>query len=390
VKKEVGRMECTLMHKDIEVAEFVVDEDTVNINEIGAIERQEHLPLGVMDLKGGVDRGELTDWLRSRSIPASRSGIWNLYTRLGRNSTEYLILKCHGLSLSDHYWIRPKDSALVWANVNFFHNDFSKDIGEMLFGREPADRSNINLVSPDNTAEGRLRKKWIVADGKRMLVKGGNEPWKQEPYNEVIASAIMRRLGIAHVPYSLLFEGAEPYSLCENFLTTDTEFIPAWRVFHTRMMRNQDTDYSHLLHCCEEMGIPGVRESIDRMLTIDSIIANRDRHYNNFGFVRNATTLAWQGASPLFDNGTSLWHNTNHIGQEVESMPFCKTHEEQIKLVRDLRWFDPGALDGIKEECADILAKSRDIDAERRERIAKAVASRCERIERLREKQAGL
>ncbi len=46
------------------------------------------------------------------------------------------------------------------------------------------------------------------------------------------------------------------------------------------------------------------------MLTLDYIIANGDRHYNNFGFIRNAETLEWQGLAPIFDSGASLWHNT--------------------------------------------------------------------------------
>ena len=262
-------MDYTLMHKNIEVAQLIIAESAVAITGIGTIHNAEHIPIGVQALKGGVDISELNDWLRGRSIPVSRSGVWNLYKRLGRNSTEYLILKCYGLSLSDHYWIRPAGFGLDWEDINFFHNDFSKDVGEMLFGREPADKNNINLVSPDNTSDGWLRKKWIIANGKRMLVKGSTDPWKQEPFNEVIASAIMQRIGISHVPYTLMFDGAEPYSLCENFLSGDTELIPAWKVFHSRKMNNQSSDFSHLLWCCDQLGIPDVRTAIDQMLILD-------------------------------------------------------------------------------------------------------------------------
>jgi hypothetical protein len=386
MQKGVRNLECTLMHKNIEVAELTIAEAATAITNIGAVYNPEHVPLGVQAMKGGIDAEELNDWLRGRSIPASRVGIWDLYTRLGRCSTEYLTLKCYGLSLSDHYWICPAGSGLVWADINFFQNDFSKDVGEMLFGREPADRNNINLVSPDNTSEGRLRKKWIVANGKRLLIKGGSDPWKQEPYNEVIASVIMQRLGIAHAPYSLMIENAEPYSVCENFLSVNTELVTAWRVFHTNPMIDKDSDYSHLLRCCDTLGIPNVRPAIDRMLTLDYIIANEDRHYNNFGFVRDAETLEWIGAAPIFDCGTSLWHNVVDVGMPRKSQPFETTHDEQVKLVSDLSWFDYGALDGIKDECEEILSESTEINAERRERIAVTVAQRCGQIERMRAK----
>jgi hypothetical protein len=198
----------------------------------------------------------------------------------------------------------------------------------------------------------------------------------------------MKRLGIAHVPYSLMFEEAEPYSVCENFLSVDTELVPAWKVFHSIIMNDRDSDYSHLLRCCDLLGIPNVRPALDKILTLDYIIENEDRHYNNFGFVRDANTLEWFGAAPVFDCGTSLWYNSVDVGALRKSQPFEINHEEQVKLVNDFSWFNYAALDGIKDECAEILARSTEIDPERREKIAEAVAWRCEQIERLREKTA--
>jgi len=368
------------MHKNIEVAELIISEPAVAIMDIGAIHNPEHIPLGVQSLRGGVDIGELNDWFRGRSIPASRSGVWDLYTRLGRNSTEYLILKCYALSLSDHYWIRPSGSGLIWADINFFQNDFSRDVGDILFGREPRGKNNIDLVSPDNTSDGWLRKKWIVANGKRILVKGSSEPWKQEPFNEVIAGAVMRRLGIAHVPYFLMFEENEPYSLCENFLYIDTELVPAWRVFHSMVMKDGDSDFTHLLRCCDQLRIPDVRAAIERMITLDYIIANEDRHYTNFGFIRNAETLGWLGTAPIYDSGTSLWYNSIDIGGQKKCQPFAKTHDEQIKFVSDFSWYNAGALIGLEQEISDILAQSRTIDKGRANAIAKTVLTRADAV----------
>jgi len=380
-------MNCMLMHKSIEVAELVIAESAVAITGIGAIHDLEHMPLGVQNLKGETDVGELNDWLRARAIPASRSGIWNLYARLGKNSTEHLILKCFGLSLSDHYWIRPEGSGFVWAEINFFQNDFTKDVGEILFGREPADLKNINLLSPDNTSDGWLRKKWIISGKKRLLIKGSSDPWKQEPFNEVISSFIMRKLGIAHVSYALMFDGVEPYSVCENFLSTDTELVTAWRVFHSFTMNDSDSDYEHLLRCCEWLGIPDAQRAVDEMIALDYIIANEDRHYSNFGFVRNAETLEWLGAAPIYDSGTSLWHNALDVGWPRRCQPFAGTHEAQLKFASnlsrlDMRAFGRESLNEIEHEIMEILSKSYIINSDRGKAIAQAVLNRAGEVER--------
>ncbi|MCL2126301.1 MAG: HipA domain-containing protein [Oscillospiraceae bacterium] len=373
------------MHKDLPVAELEISEYSGQIDKIEAVHAPSHLPLGTTissgKEKGRVERGLLNDWWRGRSIPASRAGIDSALQNIGVSTPALLLEKCYGLSLSDHYWICPKGSGLRWENVNFFTNGFSKDMGEILFGREPDDPSRVSLMSPDNTSDGWLRKKWIVADGKRVLMKGGSGDYSQEPYNEVIASEIMRRLDINHVPYTLMTENGKPYCLCETFATPKIELIPAICVIESMKKSNRDSAFAHLLRCCDELGIPGVERAIGKMLTVDCIIANEDRHYGNFGFVRNSETLEWLGFAPVYDSGTSLWYSTARIGRSVESRPFKKSHAEQMALVTDLKWFNFDALKGIDDAVRDILSGSDDIDASRCDAIAKSVLERAWQIE---------
>jgi hypothetical protein len=253
-------------------------------------------------------------------------------------------------------------------------------VGEILFGRKPNDPEKINLMSPDNTSDGWLRKKWIIAEGKRYMVKGGGGYLQQEPYNEVIASVIMQRLGVSHIEYSLIHENEKPYCVCENFITPNTELITAWQVIGSFKKNSRDSDYTHFLRSCEILGIPNVQHFIDQMLTIDYIIANEDRHYNNFGFIRNSETLKWIGAAPIYDSGTSLWLNTSKIDHNVESKPFRSLHREQIKLVQDLKWFDFNALKKIDKLIIETYSKSQNIDETRAKNIAETVVERANHI----------
>ncbi|MCL1792206.1 MAG: HipA domain-containing protein [Peptococcaceae bacterium] len=380
-------MDCTLMHKNIPVVELTISEYSGSIEKHGMIHDPAHLPLGTT-VTSGKDKGRivpfnLNDWWTGRSIPASRDGIRDALEVLGFQNPILLLSKCYGLSLSDQYWICPKDSGLRWETINFFQNDFSKDIGEILFGHEPENLACVSLISPDNTSDGWLRKKWIIADGKRVLMKGGSGVYQQEPFNEVIACVIMRRLNIPHVPYSLTFDKGKPYSLCENFVTPDTELIQAWRVRESTKKDNRHSRLTHLLRCCEELGIPDVYAALDKMMVLDYIIANEDRHYNNFGFIRNVETLEWMGFAPIYDSGTSLWHDTPHVGQDMGSKPFRGNHAEQIKLVSDLSWFDFNALEGLSEEIMDIFTPSDRVDEKRRVALAATVKERCQHVEKL-------
>jgi len=378
-------MDCTLMHKRVPVVDLVMDPDSGHIDKTGATHDPEHLPVGTAGLsgaeKGEPNRAFLNEWLTSRSIPASRANLESALCQLNLRTPAALIAKCYGLSLSDHYWLCPKGSGLEWDAINFFENDFSKDIGEMLFGGNPANPSTIDMISPDNTSDGWLMKKWVIKNGKRVLMKGGSGVFMQEPFNEVIATAIMRRLGIPHIPYALTGRDEKPFCLCENFVDTKIELIPAWRIIQTAKRDNNDSALTHLLRCCDRLGIPDVKPAIDKMLVLDYIIANEDRHYNNFGFLRDAETLKWLGLAPIYDSGTSLWHNTQNVGSQVESKPFRKTHDEQIKLVERFGWYDFGALDDLADECAGVLSRSPDINGERRAAITKAVMERAGQVE---------
>jgi hypothetical protein len=239
-------------------------------------------------------------------------------------------------------------------------------------------------MSPDNTSDGWLKKKWVIADGKRCLIKGGSPPYHQEPLNEAIAAAIAKRLGIPHVPYWIIWEDGQPYSVCEDFITKETDLVSAWRISQTKKHPGHLSNYQHFMMCCNELGIHGMEHSINQMLTIDYLTVNIDRHFNNFGAVRDARTLEWLGAAPVFDCGTSMWHaelaSRVRPSIDVGSKPFRSKHSEQIKLVKNFDWLDFSALRGIDEEFGEILASSVFIDDARRDTLCYALRKRVEML----------
>ena len=373
-------MKYILMHREIEVAEIELDELS-HITNIYDVYAEEHFPVGTLG-KHGVDKIMLAKWWAKRSIPASRSGLRETLDLLHMSVPQELLAKCYGLSLSDQYWISPKDKPLMWKEINFFDHDFSEDVGNLLFGYGEFSDS-MSLISPDNTSDGQLIKKWKIADGKRVLIKGGSNPYQQEPLCEVIASRIAERLCIPHTKYTLLWEHEKPFSVCQDFITSETELVSAYHILQSRKKPNDLSEYEFYLSCAKQLGVKNIREQTEKMIVLDFLIGNEDRHFNNFGLIRNAVTLEWIGVAPIFDCGTSLWYNTQEslikpLSPNLPAKPFRKTHREQVKLVKDFSWIDLKALDGIKEEMEEILSQSPYISRERRGVLCDAFCQRAE------------
>lgn len=379
-------MKYVFIHKRIPVADIEIDEATGSIQKIGKVYAPEHLPLGITFKGGMVDRKALNDWWEDRSIPSSRSGVSEALETLDITSTRILLVKCYGLSLSDQYWICPESAELTWEKVNYFHNAFSDDIGDVLFGETRKGRT-LNMSSPDNTSDGNLKKRWRIINGKRCLVKGGSNPFRQQPFNEVIATGIMQRLGIPHVPYTIAWDKGAPYSICEDFVTGDTELVSAWRIYQSRKKPNNHSVYQHFVNCCEELGIKDAVLFLDRMIVLDYIIANEDRHMNNFGVLRKPESLEWCGFAPIFDSGSSLGYDKLPAQIRSEKAIICKPfknhHPEQLKLVSDFSWIDFDALSDVKELITDVMTINGAEDYMDKNRIHVIAASTERRIQNL-------
>lgn len=261
----------------------------------------------------------------------------------------------------------------------------------MLLGKA-TDGVGFDFRSPDNTSDGFLKKRWKIIDGKRCLLKAGSNPFMQQPFNEVVATIVAERLGIPHVPYTLLWDDETPYSVCEDFITPDTELVSAWRVMQSIKKDNSTSVYRHYLNCCELLGIPDMEHAIDQMIVLDYLIANEDRHQKNFGLIRNANTLEWIGAAPLFDSGSSLGYDKlpNQILslRGVECKPFKKTHAEQLKLVASFDWIDFRRLEGIEQEIREVFDQAGDyMDEARKSAIVSAFSARLGNLMVLSEEQ---
>jgi hypothetical protein len=199
--------------------------------------------------------------------------------------------------------------------------------------------------------------RWAIVDGIRRLIKGGGF-LNQEPYNEVVATKLYERLLLPEdfVPYELALDGGEICSTCPNMLADNEEYVPALYINDLLPCLDEEDELEHYLRCCLSVGVDAGTQTA-KMLVCDYVLANHDRHYHNFGLIRNVDSLEWRVA-PLFDSGSSLWCNARTLRPEslaYRSLPFVGNPQLQLELVTDFSWFDPASLSGFLPELVAIL-----------------------------------
>ncbi len=274
------------------------------------------------------DMATYNKWMASRCIPDTREGLKEIKEEFG---DQWMSCK-NFASLTDHYWLKKRTEN--WRKINFFTNIYPTDIGNMMFSPWMITKPKIG-DSPDHTTNGVLRKRWLQKkDCTSRLVKAGSKVTHQEPLNEVLVSVLAEQLKlIPAVKYDLFIEGVTMCSVCDNFVTQDTELVPATHIYFLEEKTEGETVYEHLLRMCDRFEIPGVKEYLDGMIFIDRLTANEDRNLSNIGFIRDVNTMKFLGPAPLYDSGNAYW-NTKKINDTTVSAIFGDVEEEIFKRLR--------------------------------------------------------
>lgn len=375
-----------LMHKDIPVAEFIIDAESGDILSNITVLNQEHLPLPVRfkSKNAFTAISAMQAWVAYRSVPDSRNNLENMLQQYGVRTPSAAAYKSLGLNLSDQYWYRPKEMEIGWEQVNLFTNDFTAQ------EFRASSKGQSSFISPDSNSNGELPKFWTVKNGHRLLYKQGSGSTNQQPYNEVFASKLLDILDLPHVQYGFAMEKSKPYSVCETFVDKDSEYIPAWDILGAVRQSNNQNAYQHFFRCVESLGISVNPIDINNILIVDYIINNVDRHYGNFGFIRDAATLEFKGLAPIFDNGNSLWYNVpdfEMITRNQPAKPFRDMQEKQLQLIAefdiDFGLLEQDSIYQLANECFRLPGAARRITETRLESIIRLVEYNIGRVGRL-------
>lgn len=387
-------MDLTLMNKNTPVLDLSFSTRRGGyIEDVLRLHNPEYAPLGLVQDDKSVDAWDLSDWWEDRCLPNSRVSVERVLESMRLDKQE-LVIRSLGLSLSDQYWVKPVGSEVEWKDVNFFTNDFSDEVGRIFFNeRWDSSHESMREKSPDFSSNGFLKKYWTIEDGERVLVKGGHGAFAQQPYNEVIASEILKGVECKnYVGYKLIDgDSGKHNSVCGNFVDENTEYIPATLIRKRLPKSDKESFFKHFMRCCKAAGVKSeMQKALDYTLMFDYIIANTDRNFGNFGVIRDVESLKIVGVAPIFDNGNSLWYDQAKVSNKgVKAYPFELTQEKQLRCVNNFKAFPVNRVKDLDKVCERILGQNPECSEERLVDIIEGVKSRKKNLQKVVERETG-
>ena len=345
----------TLYNREFPCIELIYDDEEKRFKKIVKILDRERCPIWLLDKHGEIYLSTFNLWWRFRGIPNERDNIHEILEKEGVKVPEELIKRNLGLSLSDQYWLQPKGASLKWENINFFNHNFvsSKFTGE--------EGKYLSDSHPNNTSDGNLEKYWTIENDQRILCKAGSK-YVQEPFNEVIATKFFEEVleEEDYVKYWCEDIKGRAFSKCKEFLKDDEEYVSAYYVMETLKKPNHINNYQHYVNLATDFGVKNIETFLSKMIVCDFALMNYDRHFRNFGLVRNVHDLTWRVA-PIFDTGSSLLcdaddYDLKHRLYTYETKPFYKKARRQLLLAEDLSWLSADKLDKLPNIITEVLS----------------------------------
>lgn len=287
-----------LLNKDVEVARFSVDRATESVVDFQWSETGVR-PIGF---------GDIASFISSRKAPSNRAHIRRVLHTLGADTFTGYLDVVHALSVNDTFWVRRVGEDVSWADANLFDNELNEAISRIAFeGGLVGQDLDLSTPSPEPSLDGSFAKCVIRHDGSLYIMKAptteeGGERW--HPWSEVMSYQVARAMGVDCVPYSLVerVSGTSgermTATICPLFTSASVGYAPA-----RRWLSRPVADYAELLGAYASVGS---ETAFRRMVVLDALTLNVDRHMGNHGILFDTETLEPLGMAPVFDNNLSF------------------------------------------------------------------------------------
>ena len=234
-------------------------------------------------------------WLQSRAIDSHRanSRLLKKALRLTEKDDVSTVIHVNAATITDNYWIRDIGSDLLYEDIKFTDDYFSNLALKGTYNSFNRAASSGRSKTPELTNTGSFEKCWKLRDGKWWLYKRANH---DEMFSELFIYELGKTLGMNMA----LYERGEGCVKSLDFTDgAGVNFEPA------SAFMGDDEDYISVANKLHEICPDAVPDYI-RLIFMDTITANPDRHTNNFGLLRDIKTGKLLGLAPNYDNNMAL------------------------------------------------------------------------------------
>lgn len=256
-------------------------------------------------------------WLETRAIDGHRanSRLLKKALRLVERDDVSTVLHVNGATITDNYWIRGIGSDLTYDDVRFSDDYFSNLALKGAYDSFNRAANSKRSKTPELTNVGSFEKCWKLRNGKWWM-------YKRATHNELFSELFVYELGKALDMNMAVYERGEGCIKSLDFTdAASVNFEPA----STFMGDNED--YSDVIRALNRLCPTAISDYV-KMIFMDTVCANPDRHTNNFGLLRDTKTGEMIGFAPNYDNNMAL------ISRGYPSKPGAK--DILISLFNDL------------------------------------------------------
>ena len=234
-------------------------------------------------------------WLETRAIDSHRanSRLLKKALRLAEKDDVSTVIHVNGATITDNYWIRPIGSDMTYDDVRFSDDYFSNLALKGTYDSFNRAASSKRSKTPELTNIGSFEKCWKLRDGKWWM-------YKRATHDEMFSELFVYELGTALGMNMAKYERGEGCIKSLDFTdSAAVNFEPA------SAFMGDNEEYTDVVDALLRICPQAIPDYI-RMILLDTICANPDRHTNNFGLLRNPATGDFIGFAPNFDNNMSL------------------------------------------------------------------------------------
>lgn len=204
----------------------------------------------------------------------------------------------NGATITDAYWVKPLDSALTYEEILFDKNSFATLALLGTYDSFNYASRKANERTPELTNIGSFEKSWRLRNNQWWMYKAAN-------HNELFSEWFVCKLGKALGMNMAEYEPGPEYAKC--IMSTDFTFQGQVNFEPAHSLLGDNLDYIFTATTLRELS-PSLLPDYIRMIYLDTLVFNPDRHTSNFGLLRN-----WDGQilgmAPNFDNNLALIAN---------------------------------------------------------------------------------